>query len=209
MTFDIFRHTLGAFAENTYVAVDQATRQAAIIDPGEGALDVWRGYAEDGAQLDKILLTHAHVDHILGLGELKEATGAPVHMHREDLFILEHFVESARMWGFEVEPAPPPDHFYEHGDQVSVGATTLEVIATPGHSPGGVCLRWKEGVFTGDTLFAGSIGRTDLPGGSFEALDSSIRQRLYVLPDDLTIHPGHMGDSTIGAEKAHNPFVRP
>ena len=207
MSLRVHGHVTGAFAENTYVIIDEGAREAAVIDPGEGAAKIWRE-CEKEAHLKAILLTHAHLDHILGLKELKEATGVPIYLHREDLFLLEGLVEIATAWGFSAEPAPPPDHFWEDGDVFTLGETKLTVIHTPGHSPGSVSLRWDEGVFTGDALFAGSIGRTDFPRSSQEELLRSIRERLYTLPPELPIYPGHMGTSTIGREMQTNMFVR-
>ncbi len=186
---------------------DDASALGAVVDPGEGALGLWRE-ASAGRTLDKILLTHAHIDHILGLGALKDATGAPIYLHAADRFLVEELESIAALYGLEVEPAPLPDVEWKDGDRVRLGETDLEVIHTPGHSPGSVSLRFSEGVFTGDALFAGSIGRTDLPGGSFEVLERSIKERLYRLPEALVIYPGHMGTSTIGEERRSNPFVR-
>lgn len=209
MSLQVHKHVTGPFAENTYIVIDQATQLAAVIDPGMGALELWRPHEAAGITLDTILLTHAHLDHIWGLKDLKEATGVPIWLHREELFWVENHVASGIRWGFELEPAPPPDEFWEHGDTKTLGETTFEIIHTPGHSPGSVSLRWQDGVFTGDALFAGSIGRTDFPRSSLDELLGSIREQLYTLPDDLPIHPGHGGTSTIGREKATNRFVTP
>ena len=208
MSLELGAHVTGPFAENTYVAIDAATRQAAVIDPGEGALAIWEEYADRG-ELTAILLTHAHLDHILGLRELKAAHDVPIWLHEEDVFWVERFQESAAMWmGVRVDPAPPPDRFWKHGDRFELGETTFEIRHTPGHSPGSVSLVWPEGVFTGDALFAGGIGRTDFPRSDFPTLERSIREQLYSLPDELPILPGHGGTSTIGDERKHNTFVR-
>lgn len=209
MPLRVHCHVTGVFAENTYIAIDDATSKAAVIDPGEGALEIWRSHEADGIELESILLTHAHLDHIMGLKDLKdEYPEIPIWLHEEDLFLVESYVSIAAEWGVPVEPAPPPDHFWSDGDRASIGETELDVIHTPGHSPGSVSLRWDEGVFTGDALFAGSIGRTDFPRSSLPVLERSIRERLYTLPEDLVIYPGHMGTSTIGAEMRGNMFVR-
>ncbi|MEM7164754.1 MAG: MBL fold metallo-hydrolase [Planctomycetota bacterium] len=209
MSLQLSGYVTGAFAENTYIAIDEETQLAAVIDPGEGALALWRKHEEDGATLDKILLTHAHLDHIWGLSELKEYSGAPIYLHHEDDFLLEGFVSMAAAYGFEVAPAPPADQRWDEGDTVAIGATTLRILHTPGHSPGSVSLVWEDGVFTGDVIMAGGIGRTDFPRSSFTELAHSIREKLYRLPDDLAIYSGHGPPSTIGHEKATNPSIRP
>lgn len=208
MTLQLHGYVTGVFAENTYVIIDEETQKAAVIDPGDGAVDLWRKHEEDGAQIDKILLTHAHLDHIWGLSALKEATSAPIYLHAADDFLIEGFVSMAAAYGFEVTPAPPADVKWNEGDRVDVGNTTLEILHTPGHSPGSVSLVWDGGVFTGDALFAGGIGRTDFPRSSYEELERSIQEKLYTLPDELTFYSGHGQPSTIGHEKKTNPFVR-
>ena len=159
-----------------------------------------------------ILLTHAHVDHVTGVGRAKEEYGAPVHLHKDDLFLYEGAVQQGAMFGFSVRQPPPVDVYYD-GQPISFGGYVVNVHHTPGHCPGGVCLqigpRGERGthLFVGDTLFAGSIGRTDLPGGSYEVLLRSITEVLFPLGDESIVHPGHGPDTTIGQEKRSNPFV--
>lgn len=208
MSLKVQKYVTGPFAENTYIATDPGTSQAAVIDPGEGALDLWKRHEAEGETLQWILLTHAHLDHIWGLRDLKAAyPEIPIWLHRDDLYWVENFVDAAAHWGFDLPPAPMPDEFWEEGDEIKIGEQALRVLHTPGHSPGSVSLIWDEGVFTGDALFAGSVGRTDFPGSSAADLVASVREKLYALPEALPIHPGHMESSTIGHEKRYNQAI--
>ena len=199
----------GPFAENMYVAVDVATKKGVVIDPGIGAVETWRRYESQGATLEAILLTHAHLDHIFGLRELKDATSVDIWCHPDDEWLIEKYPEICEMYGLPVETQPLPDKNWVHGDTFELGETTFEIRHTPGHSPGSVSLCWPGGCFTGDALFAGSIGRTDFPRSDFATLEKAVREQLYTLPDETVIYPGHMDTSTIGHERATNPFVRP
>jgi glyoxylase-like metal-dependent hydrolase (beta-lactamase superfamily II) len=160
-----------------------------------------------------ILLTHAHVDHVTGVARAKRALGAPVHLHRADLFLYEHAVESGAMFGLRVEPQPPIDVYYTAGEAITCGRLEARPHHTPGHCPGGVCLQIGPAgeagndLFVGDTLFAGSIGRTDLPGGDYDTLIASIRDVLFRFGDAAVVHPGHGPDTTIGRERRTNPFL--
>jgi glyoxylase-like metal-dependent hydrolase (beta-lactamase superfamily II) len=161
-----------------------------------------------------ILLTHAHLDHVTGVGAARAALGVEVWLHRDDLFLYEQASAQGRMFGLEVQPQPRPDRFYGPGESLTFGDYVVDVRHTPGHCPGGVCLaigraggRDRE-LFVGDTLFAGSIGRTDLPGGDLDTLLSSIRNELFVYPDATIVHSGHGPDTTIGQERRTNPFLK-
>jgi len=162
-----------------------------------------------------ILLTHAHVDHVTGVAAAKRALDVPVYLHRDDLFIYERAIEMGRMFGLAVEPQPPIDRFYTQGETIRFGSCTATVYHTPGHCPGGVCLQIAEGqepgndLFVGDTLFAGSIGRTDLPGGDYATLIASIRTVLFAFGDAARVYPGHGPATTIGEERRSNPFLKP
>lgn len=194
------------FLENGFIVGCERTREAVLIDPGdgvEGLLAAARGHA---LTVRYILLTHAHVDHVTGVGAAKTALGAPVYLHRDDLPLYERTVQQAQLFGFEVDPPPPVDAFYE-GQPLRFGDYEVRVHHTPGHCPGGVCLQIRDHLFVGDTLFAGSIGRTDLPGGSYEVLMQSITGVLFPLGDESIVHPGHGPDTTIGRERTTNPFV--
>jgi glyoxylase-like metal-dependent hydrolase (beta-lactamase superfamily II) len=158
-------------------------------------------------------LTHAHIDHITGVAAAKRALGVPIYLHRDDLFLYEHVVEHGRMFGLAVEPQPPADLFYAAGQVIRFGRCEARPHHTPGHCPGGVCLQTGESgtplkdLFVGDTLFAGSIGRTDLPGGDYRLLIESIRTVLFSFGDDAIVHSGHGPDTTIGRERLTNPFL--
>jgi len=201
------------FFKNGYVVTCAATRQAVLIDPGDEVGELLDAAAADRATVTAILLTHAHLDHITGVTEAKSATGAPIWIHRDDLFLYDDVVEQGRMFGLKVSPQPAIDRFYESGRRFEFGHCVVDVHHTPGHSPGGVCLAIGENtskrrdLFVGDTLFAGSIGRTDLPGGDMDTLLASIRNVLFTFPDDAVVYSGHGPDTTIGEEKRTNPFL--
>jgi glyoxylase-like metal-dependent hydrolase (beta-lactamase superfamily II) len=201
------------FYKNGYAVTCESTRQSVLIDPGDEVEGLLAAAAQDRAVVSAILLTHAHLDHVNGVGQAKAATGAPVWLHRDDLFLYNGVVEQGRMFGFSVEPQPPVDAFYEPGGRLTFGNCIVDVRHTPGHSPGGVCLAIGESgstertLFVGDTLFAGSIGRTDLPGGSLATLLNSIRTVLFTFPDETVVLAGHGPATTIGREKRTNPFL--
>ena len=202
------------FFKNGFVVACPNTREAVLIDPGDevpALLDVAR---EQRLAIRRILLTHAHVDHVTGVGAAKRAFGVPIHLHRDDLFLYERVVEMGQMFGLSVEPQPPIDHFYTPGEAIRFGDCVVTPHHTPGHCPGGVCLQigltpdFGKDLFVGDTLFAGSIGRTDLPGGDYATLIASIRTVLFAFGDDARVYPGHGPATTIGAERRSNPFLK-
>jgi len=199
--------TNGAFAENCYLVADPGTGDAAIVDPGEEA-GLFRARLEhEGWTPRAIWLTHAHVDHVAGVAALGDL-GLPVFLHPADRPLYDAFPAQARAFGLRAAAPPPPDHDLADGGSVSVGAFAFRVVHTPGHTPGGVCLVGSGAAFVGDTLFAGSIGRTDLPGGDLEALLASIHEKLFLLPEETVVYPGHGPATTIGAERKDNPFVK-
>ena len=205
---------VGPFFKNGYVVGCERTRQAVFIDPGdevEQLLDVIR---TQGLQVVHILLTHAHVDHVSGVAEAKRVLDVPIHLHQDDLFLYQNAVRTGMMFGLTVEEPPPVDRFYEGEGPITFGDYAVRVVHTPGHCPGGVCLAIaKTGdtaaphLFVGDTLFAGSIGRTDLPGGDYDTLLRSITETLFRFPDASIVYSGHGPETTIGREKTTNPFV--
>jgi glyoxylase-like metal-dependent hydrolase (beta-lactamase superfamily II) len=198
---------LGPFDTNTYVLVCAATRDTAVIDVGfepEAVVELLR---ERGLTPRLLLNTHAHYDHVAGMRALQEELGGEYWLHPGDRPLLEHLGEQGAMFGLPPAAPPPVVHDLADGQRIALGQETLEVIHTPGHSPGGVTFRCGDDLWVGDTLFEGSIGRTDLPGGSFETLERSIRTRLFPLGDGLHVLPGHGPPTTIGRERAHNPFV--
>lgn len=205
---------VGPFFKNGYIAACEETREAVLIDPGDEVAALL-GFAERRQlSIRHILLTHAHVDHVTGVAAAKRATGAPIYLHRDDLFLYDRAVDSGRVFGLTVEPQPPIDIYYTPGLTVTFGGYEVRWHHTPGHCPGGVCLQiGRKGtpgreLFVGDTLFAGSIGRTDLPGGDYGVLIASIRNVLFPLGDDAIVHSGHGPDTTIGEERRTNPFLK-
>jgi hydroxyacylglutathione hydrolase len=201
------------FYKNGFVIGCEETREAVLIDPGDEVDALLAAAARQRLTITRILLTHAHLDHVTGVGRAKQALGVPVYLHRADNFLYEAVVEQGRMFGFEVEPQPPIDQFYEGEGPLTFGRYRVRVLHTPGHCPGGVCLAVsKDGssaatLFVGDTLFAGSIGRTDLSGGDMDTLLQSIRTVLFAFPDDTIVWSGHGPQTTIGQERRTNPFL--
>jgi hydroxyacylglutathione hydrolase len=201
------------FLKNGFVIGCEETREGAIIDPGDEVEDLLAAAARHRLTITQILLTHAHLDHITGVARAKAVLGVPVWLHEADDFLYEGVVEQGRMFGFDLERQPPVDHFYGKAP-LRVGRYAVRVLHTPGHCPGGVCLAVsREGeqqatLFVGDTLFAGSIGRTDLPGGDIDTLLDSIRTVLFAFPDETVVWSGHGPATTIGQERRTNPFLR-
>lgn len=199
---------VGPLAVNCYLFGDPDTDQALLIDPGEEAALILEAVREGGWKVGQVVLTHAHFDHVLAASEVISSLGASFGIPAGEEEMLRRVPETVRMWmGGEVQLPPEPDHLLKDGDVITVGSLRLSVAATPGHSPGGICLLADGIAFVGDTLFAGSIGRTDLPGGDYDRLIGSIRERLLCLPDDTTVYPGHGPATTIGQERRSNPFL--
>ncbi len=198
----------GPLEVNCYIVGCEKTRKAAVIDPGGHAQAILKRLEKHNLTLDVVINTHGHFDHIGGNRELIEKSGVKLLIHAADRFLIDNVPEHARMFGIMAEPSPAPDRELVDGDTIQVGELTIKVIHTPGHTPGGVCLLVDGHLVVGDTLFNGSIGRTDLPGGSFEQLIASIHERLFPLPDETQVFPGHGPATTIGREKTFNPFLR-
>jgi len=198
----------GMFAENCYLVVDERAGECAIVDPGEEAGLILHKVEETGAKPVAIWLTHAHIDHVLGVARIAAETGAPVWLHPADRPLYDAVPDQAAWFGLEPpEPLPAPDQNLAHGTRVTAGGLSFEVRHAPGHSPGSVCLVGPGVAFSGDVLFAGSIGRTDLPGADFETLIASIERELLPLPDDTILYSGHGPETTIGRERQTNPFL--
>jgi glyoxylase-like metal-dependent hydrolase (beta-lactamase superfamily II) len=197
----------GRFVENCYLVVDEEAGECAIVDPGEEAGLVLHKLAATGAKAVGIWLTHAHIDHVLGVPRVAAETGAPVWLHPADRPLYDAVPEQAAWFGMAAPPLPPPDRSFGRGQTVRVGEIAFEVRHAPGHSPGSVCLVGPEVVFGGDVLFAGSIGRTDLPGGDFDTLIASIERELLSLPDATIVYTGHGPETTVGRERRSNPFL--
>lgn len=201
------------FFKNGFVVACEDTREAVLIDPGDEVASLLAFAERNGLAIREILLTHAHVDHVTGVAAAKRVLGVPIHLHRDDLFLYERAVETGALFGLKVEPQPPIDVYYTPNDVIVFGTYEARPYHTPGHCPGGVCLQigrkgepGKE-LFVGDTLFAGAIGRTDLPGADYQTLINSIRNVLFAFGDDAIVHPGHGPDTTIGQERRTNPFL--
>jgi len=199
------------FQQNCTLLWCETTKHAVIIDPGGDLPDIERAIAQAGVAVDKIWLTHGHIDHVGGAEALKARLKLSIEgPHRDDLFLLQHVVESARSFGISNVSNVTPDRWLEDGDQVEVGELTFDVLHCPGHSPGSVVYlnRAQRIAIVGDVLFAGSIGRTDLPGGNHQQLLKSINEKLLPLDDDVVIISGHGPTTTIGRERATNPFLQ-
>jgi hydroxyacylglutathione hydrolase len=200
---------LGPLDNATYVLLCERTGECAIVDAGfePDAVARWVRAQSPVPVVRHLLNTHGHFDHVLGMRALQDDLGGRYAIHAADAPLLERLSQQAAAFGFAPAEAPRDVHWLEDGQRLALGGETLEVIHTPGHSPGSVCLRCGDDLWVGDTLFAGSVGRTDLPGGSWETLERSIRERLYTLGDEVRVHPGHGPSTTIGHERASNPFV--
>lgn len=197
--------TVGPFQSNCYVVRPRGGGPPVVVDPGDEAERILARVADE--EVAAILLTHAHLDHIGAVAELARATGAPVHLHPGDRFLYDAAAEHGRMFGVQVETPPPPDVELAEGDELAFGDLAFTVRHAPGHSPGHVVFVGEGAAFVGDCVFAGSIGRTDLPGGDMQTLLSSIRRKILGLPPDTVLYPGHMGPTTVEKEARTNPFL--
>ncbi len=207
MPIHTFPH-LGPMDNNTYLIVDAATRDAALVDPSFDSAALWPEIQAMGVNLRYILNTHGHFDHIIGNAFYVEQTAALLALHRADLELLQSLPLQGELFGFEADASPDPTLWLEDGQTLTLGETQIEVLFTPGHAPGHVTFLVEGAALVGDCLFAGSIGRTDLPGGSLETLLHSIRERLLTLPDETPALPGHGEATTIGAERRANPHLQ-
>ncbi len=198
---------VGAFQENCWVIGNRRTGEAICIDPGEQADDILHLASEMGVKIKMIANSHAHLDHVLGVRGVQSDDNATFLLHEADLDILQGAAASAAQFGMQVEQPPDPDHYIEDEQRVEVDGVELHVIHTPGHTRGSVCFYGHGVLFSGDTLFRNSIGRTDLPGGDFNQEMSSIVDKLLMLPDETIVLPGHMDQTSLGAERVQNPFI--
>lgn len=199
--------TNGSFAENSYLVFDPGHAETILVDPGEEGARLLAEADRRNRRISAIWLTHAHIDHVQGVAEVRAATGAPIHLHPGDRELYDRLPEQGRRLGLHLEKPPPPDHRLTHRQHLRIGAGDFEVRHVPGHSPGHVCFVGEGVVLGGDVLFEGSIGRTDLPGGDYDTLIASIRRELLSLPDDTIVYPGHGQSTTIGRERTSNPFL--
>ncbi len=193
---------------NCYIVGCEDTKQAAVIDPGDDADRILMALAKAELKVEYLINTHGHFDHVGANKRMKDATAAHIAIHPDDEPMLLDLSSHAAMFGLGAENSPPADVRLKDGDTISFGNITFEVIHTPGHSPGGICLHTPGYLFSGDTLFMGSIGRTDLPGGNYDTLISSIKTKLLNLDENTIVYPGHGPESSIANEKRVNPFLK-
>ncbi len=200
-------HDIGPFANNIYVVTDPATRETAVIDVGFEPERVIELVRAKGLDVRWLLATHAHYDHVAAMLPVQQAVGGQFALHRADLLLLRAVAFQGSMFGLPAVPVPEVELELAEGLRVPLGDQSLDVLFTPGHAPGHVTFRHGQTLWSGDVLFAGSVGRTDLPGSSWSELERSIRERLFPLGDELRVLPGHGSATTIGEERLHNPFV--
>jgi glyoxylase-like metal-dependent hydrolase (beta-lactamase superfamily II) len=202
---------VGPLQCNCTILGDPASGAAIVVDPGDEAPEILRRLRARGLRAVALVHTHAHFDHVGATRQVADATRAAIHLHAADEFLYQNLEMQGAAFGFRFDPVLPVSRFVADGETVAAGALEVEVVHTPGHTPGSVCFRLGGAaplLFSGDTLFQGSIGRTDLWGGDPRAIVRSIRTRLYGLPEDTVVVPGHGPETTIGEERATNPFVR-
>jgi glyoxylase-like metal-dependent hydrolase (beta-lactamase superfamily II) len=196
---------VGPLENNCFVIADEKSKECFVVDPGDEPDRIIDFINENNMKVKYIICTHAHFDHVGAVSEIKKETEAKLVIHGYDLNIYHSSRDHAALWGFEIDPLPEPDLFASEGEVLRIGGLRFEIIHTPGHSPGGICIYGEGILITGDTLFAGSVGRTDLPGGDVESLKQSFI-RLMALSDTVKVLPGHGPESTIGKERADNFF---
>lgn len=201
--------TGGGFAQNGLVVRCTGTDEALLVDPGASVGEMLEAVRASGARVTAIVLTHAHLDHVDGVARAKLETGAPVLLHRDAEEMYRGVPVQAQWFGMRVDPPPPVDGYLEIGGKVEVGGCSLEIRHAPGHAPGHVILVGDGAAIVGDCVFAGSIGRTDLPGGDFQTLMRSIRSEILTLPDETVLYSGHGPETTVGHERTTNPFLAP
>lgn len=203
------RVEVSSMAVNCYIVGCEETKEVAVIDPGGNARGILKVLEDNGLKAVYIINTHGHIDHIGANRAIKDATGARVLIHRNDAKMLTNAVSNFSFMMGQQVTSPPAEDFIDEGDIIKIGTTVeLKVIHTPGHSLGGICLATDNIIFSGDTLFYGSIGRTDFPGGSYQDLISNIKNKLLCYDDDVVVYPGHGPATTIGFERKRNPFLR-
>ena len=209
---DIILETMpvGPLQCNCTILGDLVSRKAIVVDPGGDAEILLERLVELNLQVERIIHTHAHLDHFLASGKMKEATGAKLALHREDLFLWDMLEDQCRMFGIPFEPPPPPDQWLENEEEIDLNDLQGKALHTPGHTPGSMCFLFESQklLIAGDTLFQGSIGRTDLWGGDFKKIEKSIQEKLYTLDEETSVITGHGGSTSIGHEMRANSFVR-
>jgi hydroxyacylglutathione hydrolase len=199
---------VGSLSANCYVVGSEIAGEGMVIDPGGNAKDIFRAISNSGLDIKVIVLTHGHSDHIAALYDIQDRTGAEVAIHTADAQFLNGRGSLSMMFGISYKTPDPPDRLLSEGDIINIGDLRFTVLHTPGHTPGSICLLTDDKVFTGDTLFYRGIGTTLMPGSSRRQLIDSILNRLMVLPGNTTVYPGHGRETTIGAERKDNPYLR-
>ena len=209
---DIIVETIpvGPLQCNCTILGDLVSRKAIVVDPGGDAEILLERLVELNLHLERIIHTHAHLDHFLASGKMKEATGAKLALHREDLFLWDMLEDQCRMFGIPFEPSPPPDQWLENEEEINLNDIQGKALHTPGHTPGSMCFLFESQklLIAGDTLFQGSIGRTDLWGGDFKKIEKSIQEKLFTLDEETSVITGHGESTSIGHEMRANSFVR-
>lgn len=198
---------VGALETNCYLVYCPETRECAVVDPGAESEEIFRLIMKKGLKPIIVLNTHGHVDHVGANRDIKERFDVPLCIHSADSSMLEKSQDSELALFLEAKDSPAPDHLLKEGDKIRIGKSFLEVIHTPGHSPGSVSFLGDGFILSGDTLFSGGVGRTDFPGGSWRELENSIKNKILTLPDETIILPGHGPSTTVGQEKSSNPFI--
>jgi len=203
----LIRLVVGPLQVNCFILADEKTKEAVVVDPGDDAQEILKIIQDKSFKVKYIVITHGHFDHVGANKALKDATGAELLIHEGDAPVMASASQHSQAFGLNTQSSPRADRYVKHGDIINAGEVSLKVLHTPGHSPGGISLLDQGMVFTGDSLFAGSIGRTDLPGGDLMTLIRSIKTNLMTLPDDTKVFCGHGPATTIGEERKENPFL--
>lgn len=204
---NVKRFITGPIQVNTYLVYDENSKEAILIDVGGSVNEIAEYIKKNDLNVKAILNTHGHFDHVLGAKEIQDLLGLKFYVNEKDALFVENLPSQLALYGMEPVLPPRIDGYLGEGADFSIGAEKIRFIETPGHTPGGVCILIGDMLFSGDTLFLESVGRTDLPGGSFETLEKSVKEKLFTLPDEIKVYPGHDDATSIGHEKKYNMFL--